>query len=209
MHECSKSVPRRMSDANYINRYFVGDGIDIGGKPDPLGQYAELFCRMGAVRIWDLEDGDAQYLKGIPDDHYGFVHSSHCLEHLRDPAEGLRNWLRVLQPGGHLVVTVPDEDMYEQGMFPSTFNDDHKWTFTVFKTHSWSSHSVNITDLISETGVEIEVIKIERLTSTFRFSVPRFDQTLTPIGECGIEIVLRKCTVEDIEAGGRLPQLPR
>jgi hypothetical protein len=27
---------------------------------------------------------------------------------------------------------VPDEDLYEQGVFPSTFNADHKWTFTVY-----------------------------------------------------------------------------
>src|SRR5262249_19674846 len=133
MKECSKSIQRRLADPNFAARYFVGDGLDVGGKPDPLNIYRELFVRMGTVRTWDLEDGDAQLLTGVEDDSVDFVHSSHCLEHLRDPREGLANWLRVVRPGGHLIVTVPDEDLYEQGVFPSTFNRDHKWTFTVLK----------------------------------------------------------------------------
>jgi hypothetical protein len=28
----------------------VGDGLDIGGAPDPLWVYAELFPRMGRVK---------------------------------------------------------------------------------------------------------------------------------------------------------------
>lgn len=136
MKECSKSVMRRLADPNFVNRYFVGTGIDIGGAPDPLNVYQELFPRMGEVRIWDLADGDAQLMEGVEEETFGFVHSSHCLEHLHDPGMGLVNWLRILQPGGHLVVTFPDEDLYEQGTFPSTYNADHKWTFTIHKTES-------------------------------------------------------------------------
>lgn len=203
MKECSKSIPRRLSDSNFINRYFVGHGLDIGGRPDPLALYGELFCQIESVKTWDIEDGDAQYLASIPNGKFDFVHSSHCLEHLRDPEEGLRNWLRVLKPGGHLVCTVPDEDLYEQGMFPSTFNRDHKWTFTIHKLRSWSSRSLNLLDLIKDLGPEAEPVKIELLTSTYRFSLPRYDQTLTPIGECGIEFVIRKRPSAEITAGGR------
>ena len=39
---------------------------------------------------------------------------------------------------------VPDEDLYEQGQFPSTYNVDHKWTFTILKTTSWSPCSLNL-----------------------------------------------------------------
>lgn len=192
MKECSKSIARRLHDPNFSNRYFVGDGIDIGGKPDPLVLYRELFPRMGAVRTWDWEDGDAQQLAGVPDASLDFVHSSHCLEHLVDPVAGLQSWFRVLRPGGHLVVTVPDEDLYEQGTFPSTFNRDHKWTFTIHKQQSWSGRSVNVLSLLQALGPEACVIKVELLISTYRFGLPRYDQTLTPVGECGIEFVVRK-----------------
>ena len=85
MKECSKSISRRLASPGFINNYFVGNGLDIGGKPDPLSRYRELFCQMKSVRTWDWEDGDAQYLSGVEDGEYDFVHSSHCLEHIVDP----------------------------------------------------------------------------------------------------------------------------
>ena len=203
MKECSKSIQRRLGDPNFIRRYFGGDGLDIGGKPDPLMLYKELFPLMSNVRTWDWEDGDAQFLKGVEDNSLGFVHSSHCLEHLVDPYEGIRNWLRVVREGGYLVITVPDEDLYEQGVFPSTFNRDHKWTFTMFKAKSWSNRSINLLDMVREVGSAAEVVKIEQLSASYRFELPRFDQTLTPVAECGIEIIIRKRPVAEIEAGGR------
>ncbi len=203
MKECSKSISRRQSDSNYSRKYFAGDGIDIGGKPDPLVLYKELFPLMKSVQTWDWEDGDAQYLSSVADASFDFVHSSHCLEHLVEPVEGFRNWFRVVRDEGYLVVTVPDEDLYEQGVFPSTFNRDHKWTFTIFKSKSWSHRSLNLLDIIRELGPAAEVLKIEQLSATYRFDLPRFDQTLTPVAECGIEVIIRKRPVTEIEAGGR------
>lgn len=57
----------------------------------------------------------------MSDGKYDYVHSSHCLEHLIDPREGLPYWLREVRPGAYLIVTFPDEDLYEQGIFPRTF----------------------------------------------------------------------------------------
>lgn len=203
MKECSKSISRRLADPNFINRYFVGRGIDIGGKPDPLTLYRELFSRMESSRTWDWEDGDAQYLSSVQDNEFDFVHSSHCLEHLVDPAEGLLNWLRVVRHGGYLIITVPDEDLYEQGIFPSAFNRDHKWTFTTYKTRSWSNKSRNVIDLVKNLGEAAELVRLEQLSATYRFSLPRYDQTLSPVAECGIEFVIRKRPVEELQAGGR------
>lgn len=203
MKECSKSISRRLSDPNFTNRYFVGRGLDVGGKPDPLRLYQQLFCQIAEVRTWDWEDGDAQFLEKVRDGEFDFVHSSHCLEHLVDPREGLRNWFRAVRSGGYLVVTVPDEDLYEQGVFPSTFNRDHKWTFTIMKSHSWSERSLNVVDLVRELGESAELVRLEQLAATYRFDLPRYDQTLTPIGECGIECIVRKRPEEEINAGGR------
>jgi SAM-dependent methyltransferase len=178
----------------------------ISGAPDPLTLYAQFFPRMGKVRIWDLADGDAQLMASVADDSFDFVHSSHCLEHLVDPAVGLHNWFRILKPGGHLVVIVPDEDLYEQGVFPSTYNSDHKWTFTVSKSRSWSEKSRNLIELLSQLGPAADLRKIECLDSTYLYGLPRFDQTLTPIGEAGVEFVVRKRPTEEVERGGRLPR---
>lgn len=203
MKECSKSIARRLASSNFINYYFVGDGLDIGGKPDPLCLYTGLFCQMKSVRTWDWEDGDAQFLESLEDETYDFIHSSHCLEHMVDPYQALANWFRVLKPGGHLIVTIPEEDMYEQGVFPSTFNLDHKWTYTIFKNESWSPKSVNVIDLVRSLGDRADIIKLEQLTATYRFDLPRYDQTLSPVGESGIEFIIRKRNDYEMENKGR------
>jgi len=204
MKECSKSIVRRLNSPGFVSRYFRGRGVDIGGAPDPLALYTSLFPLVEDVRTWDLEDGDAQFMAGVPDNHFDFVHSSHCLEHLHDPAEGLQNWLRVLKPGGYLIVCIPDEDLYEQGVFPSTFNRDHKRTFTIFKPKSWSAHSVNVLELIQTLGLEAETVKVELIDAAYRYELPRFDQTLTPVSESAIEFIIRKRTAEEV---GRLGHL--
>ena len=67
MNELSKSVPRRLSNPGYVGAYFVGDGIDIGGAPDPLAQYLEQFPLIRSVRTWDVREGDAQHMAGVAD----------------------------------------------------------------------------------------------------------------------------------------------
>ena len=202
MKELSKSIVRRMADPSFARRWFVGEGVDIGGKPDPLSLYLPFFPLMTAVRVWDWEDGDAQSLAGVAPESLDFVHSSHCLEHLVDPHAGLAAWFRAVKPGGFLVVTVPDEDLYEQGVFPSTYNRDHKWTFTILKSRSWSDRSINVIDLLRGLGEAADVERLALLNATFRYDLPRFDQTLSPIGESGIEFVVRKRPAVEVAAGG-------
>jgi SAM-dependent methyltransferase len=205
MYEASKALMRRMHDSRFATRYFVGHGIDIGCGPDPVSQYAQQFPLMRGCRGWDLADGDAQLLASVADATFDFVHSSHCLEHMVDPPIALGHWLRVLKPGGHLIVTVPDEDMYEQGVFPSTFNSDHKWTFTMHKARSWSPKSLNLMHLLADFADRAQTVKVEQLDASFRFIDRRFDQTTTPVGECAIEFVMRKWRPEELARGGRLP----
>lgn len=205
MHESSKSVMRRLHDSRFATRYLVGHGIDIGCGPDSIFNYREQFPLMQSCRNWDLPDGDAQYLETLEDETFDFVHSSHCLEHMHNPKEALYHWLRVLKPGGHLVVMIPDEDLYEQGIFPSTNNDDHKWIFTIFKEKSWSEQSISLMGLLADFSSMAQILKIELLDATFRYSLPRFDQTLTPVGECAIEFVMRKLTLSEIARMGRYP----
>lgn len=131
-------------------------------------------------------------MAGVAPESYDFVHSSHCLEHTVDPTVALGNWIRICKRGGHLVVTVPDEDLYEQGVFPSTFNPDHKWTFTIGKAQSWCPKSINVIELIGQFTHEVEILKIELLDSGFIYGRERQDQTWGTLAESAIEIVLRK-----------------
>src|SRR5678816_3336397 len=104
-----------------------GKGIDIGCGPDPITP---------DVRKFDLEDGDANEASKYVNDQFDFVYASHCLEHMHDPWKTALDWWKLVREGGHLFFIVPDEDLYEQGVFPSRFNGDHKATFTISKSKS-------------------------------------------------------------------------
>jgi SAM-dependent methyltransferase len=204
MNEMKKSLTRRVKDSRFANRYFVGKGIDIGAGQDGLSKYLHLFPKVESCYDWDLKDGDAMNMEGVADNTYDFVTSSHCLEHLAGPWKALMNWVRITKPGGHLVILVPDEDLYEQGVWPSTFNDDHKHTFTISKEESWSPNSESLTFLLDD-FTNIQILKLELLDETFNYDLPRQDQTLGA-SESAIEIILRKLTQEEIDRKGRLPK---
>lgn len=121
MAETSKARARREREG-WFDKYIQLDkpGIDIGAGSDPLN---EVFRRYDVLH----GDGDAQTMAGIPDESFYTVYASHVLEHLHDPIEALRNWWRILAPGGYLIVQVPHMDLYEKKTdLPSRWNADHK-----------------------------------------------------------------------------------
>jgi len=58
--------------------------------------------------------------------------------------------------------------------------------------------------LVRDLGPSAELVKIEQLSASYRFDLPRFDQTLTPVAECGVELIVRKRPAAEVNAGGRL-----
>lgn len=190
--ETSKAFMRRSADRRFATRWFVGIGIDIGAGNDPLSKLQSFFPLIKHIRTWDINDGDAMLMEGVDNESYDFVHSSHCLEHLLDPGIAISNWIRICRTGGHIIITIPDEDRYEQGVFPSTFNSDHKWTFTIAKKISWSPKSRNIFDILYPILDRVEILKIELLDSGFLYNQGRSDQTLHGVSESAIEVILQK-----------------
>lgn len=124
MNETSKCREMRLERGDF-DRYLHGYGIDVCCGPDPL-QGPDL-----KVDRWDQEQGDAQFLAGVEDGKYDFVYSSHGLEHMVSVRTALTNWVRVLKPGGWLYVVVPDYAYYEKWQWPSRFNGDHKYSFSL------------------------------------------------------------------------------
>jgi len=131
----------------------AGQGIDIGCGPDPVTP---------TVRQFDLQDGDANHITRHVHEQFDFVYASHCLEHMHEPRKAVLEWWQLVKPGGHLFFLVPDEDLYEQGVFPSRFNGDHKATFTIDKTASWSAVSINVRELATSLpGGEIVSLELQ------------------------------------------------
>lgn len=118
--ETHKAHARRVRE-KFFERYCRGRGLDIGYGGDPVTP---------DVQGWDFEHGDAQLLRGLDDESFDFVYSSHLLEHLPDCELALKNWWRVLKPGGYLILYLPHRDLYEKKTrLPSRFNSDHKHFF--------------------------------------------------------------------------------
>lgn len=136
---------------------FTGEGIDIGCGSKPVVDNALGF---------DKNSGDANYImEYLPKEKkFDFVFSSHCLEHMHNPISCLRDWWGLVKPNGSLILVVPDEDLYEQGYYPSLFNDDHKHTFTIGKQRSWSPVSINLLE------------QIQRLSDKDWFTIEIMDQ---------------------------------
>ncbi|MDB4888434.1 MAG: methyltransferase family protein [Gemmatimonadetes bacterium] len=138
MKETSKTL-RLLSESEI--HALSGRGLDIGCGDDPVRPDVERF---------DVEQGDANRITSFITDleSFDYVFSSHCLEHMHDPKRAITEWWALVKPGGTLMVIVPDEDLYEQGYWPSLFNPDHKATFTISKQRSWSPVSCNLAELV-------------------------------------------------------------
>jgi SAM-dependent methyltransferase len=115
--------------------WFAGSVLDIGCGRDKIVPHARGF---------DQSDGDANTIDECLAERFDMVFSSHCLEHMHDPTDAIQRWWSLVANGGRMIVIVPDEDLYEQGVYPSRFNGDHKATFTLSKRRSWSSRSYNL-----------------------------------------------------------------
>lgn len=132
--------------------FMEGRGIDIGCGDDPV---------TASCRGFDRSDGDAERIDEYVDEEFDFVWSSHCLEHMTDPRDALRRWWTLVRPGGHLLLIVPDEDLYEQGFWPSVFNDDHKATFRLRGRSAWSPVSVDLEHELRSIGAEVRILEVQ------------------------------------------------
>lgn len=187
-NETEKAENRRKNTWLY-NKVFSGHGIDIGCGTDILNKN-NTFPNIISVIGFDLENGDAQYINKYINEQYDFVHSSQCLEHMNDPIIAIQNWWSIVKPGGYLILTIPDEDLYEQGVFPSRWNSDHKFTFSIYKEQSWSTRHINILYLISKLS-NFSIIKVELVDTNYNYSITDTDQTRGS-AEAFIEFILQK-----------------
>jgi SAM-dependent methyltransferase len=112
-------------------RYLRGEGIEIGALTAPLrtppGVTVRYVDRLGREALIAAEgaglraDGvdpetivavdvvaDAERLAGIPDRSLDFAIAIHVLEHLEDPVQALTNLVRVVRPGGRVLIVLPD-----------------------------------------------------------------------------------------------------
>lgn len=149
-------------------KVFKGKGIDIGCGNDPILDNVERF---------DIEDGDANQIGKYVKKQFDFVFSSHCLEHMKNPYHTIQQWWSLVKDNGYLYLIVPDENLYEHGHFPSKYNPDHKWTFSLLKQKNTNVRSINIIELLSSLK-NARVLKLEVQDNNYNYLLEDTDQTL-------------------------------
>lgn len=187
--ETTKSTKRRIKDPFFQN-IFKGNLIDIGAGEDILDKNS--FENIESVEDFDLKDGDAQKIsQSRKENSYDVVHSSQCLEHMRDVNEALNEWIKITKEGGHLVITIPDFHLYEQGNWPSIYNHDHKFTFTIESEDHQRGNHINVKEWLEGFTDKVDVLRVDLIDTNYDYSKKNVDQTRGD-AEAFIEIVLRK-----------------
>ena len=109
----------------------MGFGLDLGFGGDPIVPHAigvDLPAPYTEVGRCPVQlGGDATRLVWFADGTMDFVFSSHLLEDFHDVGAVLREWLRVLRPGGRLILFCPDERVYRRHCAATgqPYNDHH------------------------------------------------------------------------------------
>jgi len=176
--ETSKAKLRRVRQG-FFDSYCTGKGLDVGYGGDLVAPNC---------RGWDVEDGDAHMLATLEDNSFDFVYSSHLLEHLEDPSLALKNWWRVLKPGGYLVLYIPDRDLLERKTtLPSEVSLDHKHYFLLDRDDP--PDTIGLEPLIVRILPGAEIVYRRRCDDGYRVDDVR---KMLSEAEYSIEIVAQK-----------------
>jgi predicted SAM-dependent methyltransferase len=124
LSETAKCRPR-------LAPYCTGCGVDLGPGGDPITPHAirvdlpQPYSYVGNLPVQLC--GKAEDLYWFRDGVLDFVYSSHLLEDYPDTEAVLLEWLRVLKPGGQLVLFCPDEQVYRRHCDATgqTYNEHH------------------------------------------------------------------------------------
>ena len=117
-----------------IVEYTRGHGLDLGCGPHKAFPHFTGVDNLKDVGLFGIEMvpdkvvESCERLTEFGDESQNFVFSSHLLEHIDDYAGALKEWWRVIRPGGHLVLYLPHKDLYPRCGTPGS-NPDHKHDF--------------------------------------------------------------------------------
>src|SRR5574337_68290 len=115
-------------------KYCKGCGVDLGFGGTAISRSAIAVDREehdpSRARNPDAMPthlvGDVRNLYWFRDGVLDYVFSSHCLEDFVDVEAVLKEWLRVIKPGGYLVLFLPDEVVYRSITPDEIRNQAHK-----------------------------------------------------------------------------------
>lgn len=192
MKENTKAANRRKTQKIFVDRIFCGAGIEVCDLTDitPIQSFPNITSLDRINRIEDLFN-TPKYSINKP--QFDFINLPVFLHTYPDPIQTLKKCGDFLKPKGYLIFTVPDEDLYEVGHYPSIRNAASKHTFSIYKERSWSPVHINLLSEFQNLP-EYYVVKTELVDTNLNYKDIERDQTFdSNLGvECFIESVLQK-----------------
>lgn len=187
----SRKTYRSKIESGFFDRYLSGSAIlEIGYKGYSDGSVPIVPQAIGIDLDYPGYDGATL---PFADESQDAVYTSHCLEHISDYKRAIREWFRVLKPGGYLVIIVPHQFLFERRpRLPSLANADHKRFYT----------PASLLGEIEEV-LEANSYRVRHLVDNdfgFDYSVPPWQQSV--VGCYEIELVLEKIRPPGWTIGG-------
>lgn len=100
--------------------YCQGQGCDIGFGGDKIKKedcagidYAQPYAYTGKDKV-DISVDVMKEPIPVPDNHFDYVYTSHLIEDFVDTRGALTEFIRILKPGGKLILVFPDQRKYEE-----------------------------------------------------------------------------------------------
>lgn len=100
--------------------YCTGKGCDIGFGGDKIKKenclgidYAAPYAYTGKDKVDIACDVMNEHIP-VTDDTFDYVYSSHLIEDFIDTKKALQEFIRILKPGGNLILVFPDQRLYEE-----------------------------------------------------------------------------------------------
>jgi SAM-dependent methyltransferase len=125
----------KFKESNLAHKYLDGlTGLEIGGSAhnqfglktrnvdfvaslDTVFKKSEIEMCGEALPVDIVAPGDAL---PVPDESEDFVISSHVIEHFFDPIKTIKEWLRVIKPGGYVYIIAPHKERTFDKELPRT-----------------------------------------------------------------------------------------
>lgn len=153
-----------------LAKFCIGNGLDLGYGGDPIVPSAitidleKPYAYIGSAPQ-NLK-GDATNLFWFKDECLDYIYSSHLLEDFprEQQKDVLREWLRVLKPGGKLIIFCPNEKVYREHC---------RNTGQVYNTnHSEIDFSLRfLKNILNELGIGYKIIHEIELIDTYSFDL--------------------------------------
>ena len=206
---------RRSKESNYVNKFFVGCGIDVGAGGNPLNYqhiYYEdsnsfsnyrflsknsYFPKIHNIKIyssdWDSRNEAEIILSREGKRKYDFCYSSNLLEHVVNFQRSLLDFSLITKQHGYIISSVPDFFLYEKEIWPPIKNTDHVSCFSVNRDVEIETH-YNLSKVLPYHS-NLEIVKLELADTLYDYSEENksIDQTfIVPHGaECFVEFVCK------------------